>query len=375
MIVYNNVKYVRRRTGLFGLLCIAGLFFSCCKKDEKPPLKTRTMIVYMVGDNTLNPYVEPDINEMERGWKDAFDGDLIVYVDQKRVAPYLLKISSDHTTSIVSKEIMKYSEQNSSSPEVMAQVLADIKSMYPAKSYGLILWSHASGWLPASSRTKAFGDDGGKSMDITELAKGLSGKYDFIIFDACDMMGVETAYELRNNVDYIVASVTEILAGGFPYDNIMEYLFAKNVDLAAVCREFMELYKSYSDIEMQTAALSVVKTANMDSIADVSRRLIQKYGDNIATIDVSQIQKYDSEKTTLFFDFLHFMENIAGTDSDLQTLRNQLSSTVIFEDHTPSILGLFEIKRSCGLNCYIPGQNQNLDYAYSTTSWCKKVYR
>jgi SepF-like predicted cell division protein (DUF552 family) len=269
---------------------------------------------------------------------------------------------------------MKYSEQDSSSPEVMEQVLADVKSMYPAKSYGLILWSHASGWLPASSRTRAFGDDGGKSMDITELAE-LSGKYDFVMFDACDMMGVETAYELRNNADYIVASVTEVLAGGFPYDDIMQHLFTENADLVAVCREFMKLYRSYADVEMQTAAMSVVRTANIDEVADLSQRLIQKYGDNIATIDVSQIQKYDSEQTTLFFDFLDFMENIAGNDADIQTLRNRLSSTVIFEDHTPSILNEFEIKHSCGLNCYIPGQNRNLDYAYETTSWYKKVYK
>jgi hypothetical protein len=328
----------------------------------------------MVGDNTLNSYVYPDINEMERGWKDSFDGDLIVYVDQKRVAPYILKISSDQTNSIVSKEVMKYSEQNSSSPEVMEQVLTDIKNMYPAKSYGLIFWSHANGWLPATSAaTKAFGDDNGESMDITELAE-LQGKYDFFIFDACDMMGVETVYELKYNADYIVASVTEILAGGFPYDEILEYLFMENADLVSVCRKFMELYRAYSDIEMQTAALSVVKTANLDNVATVSKSLMQKYKSNIGNLDVSQIQKYDSEKTTLFFDFLDFMEHIAGNDPELQTLRNHLSSTVIFEDHTPSILNEFEIKRSCGLNCYIPGQNRDIDNVYKTTSWYKAVY-
>jgi hypothetical protein len=329
----------------------------------------------MVGDNTLNSYVDPDINEMERGWKDSFDGDLIVYVDQKQEAPYILKISSDRTNSVVSKEVMKYSEQNSSSPEVMEQVLTDIKNMYPAKSYGLIFWSHANGWLPAtsSSVTRSFGDDNGESMNITELAE-LQGKYDFFIFDACDMMGVETAYELKYNTDYIVASVTEILAGGFPYDDILEYLFMENADLESVCRKFMELYRSYANLEMQTAALSVVKTANLDELATVSKSLMQKYKNNIENLDISQIQKYDSEKITLFFDFLDFMECIAGNDSELQTLRNLLSSTVIFEDHTPSILNEFEIERSCGLNCYIPGQRQSLDNAYVLTSWYKAVY-
>jgi hypothetical protein len=369
--------YGRRWYFSLGLLCLLSLFFSCNRKDDKskePPLKTRKIIVYMVGDNTLDDYVDEDINEMERGWKDSFDGDLIVYVDQKRVAPYILKISSDRTNSIVSKEVMKYSEQNSSSVDVMEKVLSDIKSMYPAQSYGLILWSHASGWLPTpSTTTRAFGDDGGKSMEITELAK-LSGRYDFFIFDACDMMGVEVAYELRYNTDYIVGSVTEIMAGGFPYHDIMEYLFEKNANLISVCEKFMELYRSYPSAEMQTAALSVVKTENLENIASASKNLIQKYKNNIANLDVSQIQKYDSEKTTLFFDFLDFMENIAENDSELQTLRNQLLSTVIFEDHTPSILNIFEIKKSCGLSCYILGQNRSLDYSYKNMTWYKATY-
>jgi hypothetical protein len=298
-----------------------------------------------------------------------------VYVDEKGVSPYILKISFDRTNSVVSKKVMEYSEQNSSSLKVMEQVISDIKSMYPAKSYGLILWSHANGWFPASmsSVTKSFGDDDGESMDISELAK-LSGKYDFLIFDACDMMGVETAYELKNNAAYIVASVTKILAGGFPYNDILEYLFMEDADLVAVCQKFMELYKSYNNIEMRTAALSVVRTADLDNIAAVSKNLIQKYKGNIENLDVSQIQKYDSDEITLFFDFLDFMEHIADNDPELQTLCNHLASTVIFEDHTPSILNEFEIEQSCGLSCYIPGQHARVDYYYALTTWYKAVY-
>jgi hypothetical protein len=374
MINKNPYKY-REHFSLLSLFCLLILFFPCCHKNEKPPLKARTVIVYMLGDNSLGYEVEPDINEMERGWKDSYDGNLIVYVDQRRIAPYTLQITSDRTNSVVSKEVMKYSEQNSASIRVMEKVISDIKNMYPAKSYGLIFWSHASGWLPAglSARTKAFGDDNGQYMDIPELAE-LSGKYDFFIFDACDMMGIETAYELRYNADCIVGSVTQVLAGGFPYNDIMEYLFAENADLVSVCRKFMDFYRSFSDVEMQTAAMSAVKTGNLENIASVSENLIRKYKDNIAGLDVSRIQKYDSNNVTLFFDFLDFMENISENDPDLQTLRAQLSSAVIFEDHTPTILDMFEIKRSCGLSCYIPGQNESLDYAYGKTSWYKAVY-
>jgi hypothetical protein len=373
----NDTKYTGYKLrNLLATICLLILFASCGERDEQQPLKTRTVIVYMIGDNTLNSYVNLDINEMEQSWKDSYDGNLIVYVDQTRIAPYALKISADKTNDIASKEIMKYSEQNSSSIKVMEQVIADVKSMYPAKSYGLILWSHANGWFPSgqAALTKSFGEDDGKSMDIDELS-GLSGKYDFIIFDACDMMGIETAYELRRNADYIVGSVTEIMAGGFPYNEILEYLFDENPDLTAVCRKFMALYRSYAYTAMQTAAISAIKTGALDEIAAVSQVLTQRYKANIADVDVSQIQKYDSNETTLIFDFLDFLEHIGGDDPGLQTLRDLLATAVVFEDHTRYILNEFEITKSCGLSCYIPGRNINLDYAYTSTSWYKTVYR
>ncbi|OJX88031.1 MAG: hypothetical protein BGP01_07010 [Paludibacter sp. 47-17] len=46
-------------------------------------------------------------------------------------------------------------------------------------------------------------------------------KFDFILFDACLMGVVETAYELRNNTNYILSPSTETIADGFPYDLII----------------------------------------------------------------------------------------------------------------------------------------------------------
>jgi hypothetical protein len=168
--------------------------------------------------------------------------------------------------------------------------------------------------------------------------------------------------------------VTEILAGGFPYHDILGYLFEEKADLVSVSEKFMELYRSYTDVEWRTAALSVVKTGELNNIASVSKSLLQKYRNNIAGLDLSQIQKYDTEQTPLFFDFLNFMENIADNDAELITLRDCLSSAVLFEDHTPSILDAFEIKRSCGLSCYIPGQHNSLDYLYQNMAWYKAAY-
>ncbi|MDR1897636.1 MAG: hypothetical protein LBR10_12685 [Prevotellaceae bacterium] len=350
------------------------LFFSCNRHSEPElHISNRTVIVYMLGDNSLNTEITPDINELEQSWSDEYDGNLVAYIDQKRVMPYVLKIENDRTSDVVSQKTITYSEQNSCTIEVMEKVISDIKKMYPAKSYGLILWSHASGWLPAANAsTRAFGEDDGENMEIYELAK-LSGKYDFIIFDACYMAGIETVFELKDNTDYIVASEAEILSYGFPYNKIISHLFKPDADLVSAAEQFMSFYTSSANEEMQSAVISVIDTRNLDALAAVSKTIIRKYKNNIAGLDLSNIQNYDYDEH-IFFDFKDFMDNLAANDPDLQLFHNTLSASVVFENHTPSFMNKYNINRACGLNCYILGQYPGLDYAYQKLSWYKTVY-
>ena len=347
--------------------------FSCVKREDPPAeLPVRTVIVYIVADNTLNSSVEHDVNELERAWNDKFDGNLVVYIDRKQATPYILKIKSDRSSDLVSPRIKSYAEQNSCSPEVMAKVVADIKSLCPARSYGIVFWSHASGWLPAAdASTRAFGEDGTASMEIADLAK-LPGKYDFFIFDACDMASVEVIYELRHNADYIVASASEILANGLPYDRILEQLFKPKADLVAVANGFMSYYRNY---ETPSGALTVADASKFDALAEVSASLTRKYRDNIAGLDVSQIQAYEPDG--YFFDFEDFIAAISGNDPELETFRKVLSEAVVFEDHTPKVFtvaGFIDVERSSGLSCHIPERMPPLDYYYRRTAWYKRVY-
>ena len=45
--------------------------------------------------------------------------------------------------------------------------------------------------------------------------------FDFIMFDACFMMSVEVAYEVRNYTDYYIGSPTENPGPGAPYDKVV----------------------------------------------------------------------------------------------------------------------------------------------------------
>ncbi|MDR2465885.1 MAG: hypothetical protein LBD35_00715 [Prevotellaceae bacterium] len=348
--------------------------FSCSKREDPPvpPLPTRTVVVYMVADNSLDFMVDHDVNELEHAWNDKFDGNMTVYIDRRGKTPYILKIQADKSSKVVSPQIKTYAEQNSCSPEVMAKVVADIKSLCPAQSYGMIFWSHASGWLPGTSAvTRAFGEDGDYDMEISDLAK-LPGKYDFFIFDACNMANVEVAYELRRNADYIVASVMEVLADGFPYDKVLEQLFKPQADLVEFAKGFMAYYRAYNPA---SGTISVVDARKFDELAEVSASLTRKYANRIAGLDVSQIQPYDIEE--YFFDFGDYVAALSGNDPGLETFRRVLSEAVVFEDHTSEVFtqsGTIEVARSSGLSCHIPQRIPALDSYYRRTSWYKRVY-
>ncbi len=73
-------------------------------------------------------------------------------------------------------------------------------------------------------------------MEISDFAAALGDcHFDFIVFEACFMAGVEVAWELREKTDYVVASAAEILSPGFTdiYGELRDCLFLPQPDLPA----------------------------------------------------------------------------------------------------------------------------------------------
>ena len=148
---------------------------------------------------------------------------------------------------------------------------------YPADRYGLVLWSHGSGWEPGeieavaaearpNSRTAAaetiqraampgsrvlfrstlreilkpekpterailFDDGTGHSLDTIELARvtneiaqTVGQPLDLLGMDACLMANVEVAYEIRKSVGFLVASEELVPAHSWPYAEIFKSL-------------------------------------------------------------------------------------------------------------------------------------------------------
>lgn len=56
------------------------------------------------------------------------------------------------------------------------------------------------------------------------------------------MEAIEVFYELKNSVDFFIASPSEILADGFPYDKIIPRMTEEEVDLKGICSDFYNYY-------------------------------------------------------------------------------------------------------------------------------------
>ena len=218
------------------------LSFVACDKEEVviPTTAPRTVLIYFAGDNSLSGYVSQNLRAIKEGIeRDGLNnGNLLIYTDKQNEAPQLfqLKLEADTIRQIVLETYA--SNQNSASTETLTQIIDKVQKEYPADSYGLVLWSHGTGWLPSDiySYLRSFGQDGKNNfMEINDLASALSKyHFDFILFDACYMSCAEVAYAFRGCADYIIGSPTEILANGFPYQTIMWDMFKKKADVVGI---------------------------------------------------------------------------------------------------------------------------------------------
>lgn len=390
---------------LFWVIYILGLFiFTSCQKDPDPtpvppdPVPTRTVLVYMAAENSLSSFTTNNINGMIQGMKSTGDN-LIVYLDTPSAPPRLIRITPAGQTIL-----RTYEEENSASPEVLRRVIAETKELFLTESYGLVLWSHGLGWIPAdvqakSARsyvpymeyqgdtpdflmTKWFGEDtgAGSKMSIDQLVSALPAdrSLDFLIFDACLMSNVESLYPLRNAARYIVASPGEIMGAGFPYKTVTPLCFAEPFSPAAVAEAFMVFYRAesynYGGETFNSGAMTAVNTSELEALAGSVRAIMES---NPAPLDdVSAVQNFDNYFSPVFFDLEDYASRLTGSSGTLYTnFIAQLKKTVIYADSTPKLYGntggskLYSVTHNCGLTAFIPNTNAPLNAAFKQTAW------
>ena len=385
---------------LFMVFAMAVLASSCSTNDLEPvpPLikpGDRSVLIYMVANNSLGSsalsgkdergYDNADLEEMlyaaNRG---ALVGNrLIVYHHAYRSTPVLKEITSSGV-----KELKIYDNSESSvSASRMLQVIEDFKREAPAEKYGIVLWSHASGWTENGMyekygviRPKAFGEDFFEGrrvyMNVTTLANVLYGQgFDYVYFDCCHMAGVEVAYELRNVTDRIVGSVTELPAAGMPYDLTLPYLMSGDVEKAAATT-----FANYDALSgsARTCTMSVIDTSRLDRLAAAVGAL---YSLHPRLPDGYDPQEF-SYRNCYYFDLADYLGGLCGGDPVLEAplaeALSALDDAIVYSAATPWIwkghYSQVEIKKHCGFSTYILNSPSDAGkYNYNRLAWYADV--
>ena len=392
-------------------------FFACSKDDDTSPVvspyaESRTVMVYMVAENSLSSNATTDVQEMLVGMNNDtlnVNDRLVIYLDDVK-SPRIYVVDKTTKKTLLSDltPVMTCEEDvNSASAEQLGAFVDYVKTHYPAESYGLVMWSHASGWIPStysgdrssgtSSIRKAFGVDNGKNistkyggnnghqMEIADMANVLEGKsFDFIFFDACVMQTIEVAYELRHATNYLIASPAEIPAPGANYKTMVKAMFSKEDVTTRIMADYEREYrKSYGLV------ISSVNTSVLDDYATYMKSIVAHHRSEMMELDASYMLNYIhyGTWTTSFPDFLDMQgvmlkvlddEEFAQWKAETDKLVTCVHAGYWYSDY-PKGKVTIDDAQCCGISMFIPFEKYAFNSwafndEYLKTSWAKAVW-
>ena len=410
----KNFRYIT-------ILILAALSLSSCKlkcdcgEVVLPESYDKVMILYSAGVNDLSSDLKEDIEDLCSGFVPGIcSGDALVFISHFKSGAGVPVIESVYTNlrGKVVRDTLKVFPSGSrlTDKETMREALMIVDDTFKASRYGMIYSSHATGWLPpgfydnpnlwksgsasllprpdgavpyvepvyseGEVRVKSIGQTAvgalSYEMELTDFAEALPIHLDYLIFDACLMGGIETAYELRNHCDLIGFSQTEVLADGFDYKKIAHHLLAgAKPDPKSVCSDYFESYDEREG-RSRSASISLVDCTKLEPLAQVCRSLFAKYGDIIRTMDGSRVQAYFYDRDYHWhYDLYDIIAKAGASYEELSTLSEALSGCVLYKAATPSFFHL-ELKILSGFSMYLPSDGSKyLDDFYRTLSWNK----
>ena len=376
------------------MLMLLGLT-SCrdIKEEDEKLTYDRTVLVYIAAENNLSSYLQGDIDEMLKGAADIpKNSRLLVYVDDYSL-PRIISIEMEKG-SATSKTAKQYeSEHNSGDTETLRLVMEWMVENSPSESYGLVLWSHGSSWVPAKAPAqRAVCEDWGAGttkMNIPDIADILKGFpcLDFILFDACFMQAIEVAYELRQVTDYIVASPAEIPGPGAPYHRLVAPMFGTPFNAGRIAEEYYLEYKE-NNILVQGhepdcfgVCLATIDCSQLEALATRTREMIEKYVRTDRSISLSGVQKYypyaGSTSTPEYYDMNDYMRHLITDSTDYAQWKAAFDNAVPyqhttdqwFSDYRGGLLDV-DVENYGGISCYVPKAGRTrLNTAFRATSW------
>ena len=394
--------------GRLGLLLLSlSLLLAGCDREsvglkvrpdvvEKGDTARRTLLVYMMAENSLDGFAALDVAEIVKAVPGVpRDCRLFVYTDDAGF-PLLTHYFNMENGDVGNSNAHPFSKDVcSSDTAALGKVLDFILKDYPTVSLDVVMWSHGTGWLRAplnAAPQRSIGIDNGEnsysnntvnSIEVEELAallKRLPTKVDRLMYDACFMQCVEAAYALRNAVEWVIASPAEIPGDGALYSTLVPEFFLSDGPEA-----IMDAYiKAYED-EYAGAVLSAIRSSGMQHLADVTYAYVNKYFNADKTREYSGLFSYlpgganDGKNVyPCFYDMNAVMERYLDAD-EYAHWRAALDGAVAYVAASQSWYSEivyrnipYDYRSGSGVSIYMPqrrAMNASLNADFRTPEW------
>lgn len=381
---------------------MATAFTSCSDDGELPPYPDKakqTVIMYMPwADNTIHYYFEKNISAFEAAIErnHGLDGNqLIVFIAENGQQSQMYRIY--YYDGKCRRETLKtydFASCDYTTPEGISQIISDAIAAAPASTYALAIGCHGMGWVPAGTDvgtrtfmnnikaanaypTRFFGSSGDPTYqtDILTLAEGIANtgvKMKYILFDDCYMSNIETAYDLRNVTDYLIASTCEIMIDGMPYDEIgidlLNNKFKNVVD---------KFYNYYSNFKTPCGTIGVTDCREVENMAYIMRQINDRYPD--FPYNTTDIQDLDGFENTIFFDFGDYVSKLCSDPNMLSTFKEQLGRLVPYKANTETYYSWYTgeqhpINTFSGITISDPSVNRSIANVKTQTNWYRDTH-
>lgn len=386
------------------VLLTPSVFLSCDNDSTDEPDNNsskykQTVLMYMPwSGGSIYSYFLQNISSFETAIRNnkGFDGNaLVVFISESETKSHLINIKyNDGECYRDTIRSFYFDECDYTTSAGIASVINNAIKIAPAKTYALAIGSHGMGWLPVGSDistrarmsammnpnvylTRYFGhsSDSNYQTDISTLADGIKKtglRMEYIMFDDCYMSNIETAYELKDVTDYLIASTCEIMIDGMPYSEIGMDLLKNNYK--NICDGFYSFYSNYS---MPCGTIGVTDCNEVERMAEIMKEINTVYPLGVESVD--DIQDLDGYNTTVFFDFGDYVSHLCKDEYLLNLFKTQLDRLVPYKANTETYYSMLtqqqtRIKTFSGLTVSDPTENKGLTDALSTTSWYKATH-
>ena len=341
------------------------------KVRQRKAKASQTIIVQFIG-TALNYYFEQNINKMLEALSGGIQGDAQVMVliennnngsDLYNATLYELRYDATLGKAVKDKiQDIIFLPSNGYDSALFDKNLSRILNFAPAEKYALVIGSHGLGWVPKTpsailsrhlmhlgldpatlwkrnenaEMTRHLGDKERTRYNVEEIASAIEKnniKFDYILFDACFMGNVESAYAMRNVADYIIGSPCEVMGYGFPYAKIMQYMLQNggtSYDLDKICSGYVNYYKT--EAVTKSACVALTKCSELEALAQAMKEV---NGAGVKSgFSLDNVQYYEGQNPHSFYDLGDMVEQSCADATVAATFKKQLDKTVTSRYHT-----------------------------------------